>query len=731
MICQAAAILKDTFGYGQFRPLQEDAISTLLAGIDTLLVMPTGGGKSLCFQIPSQLLPGLTLVVSPLISLMQDQVDQLTAAGIDAVLLNSTLAPADYDHNVQKIIEGRSKLVYAAPEALQTPRMRSLLESVQLDCLAVDEAHCISEWGHDFRPEYRQLANIRRQFPRAVCIAMTATATPRVRADICRMLEFRDGAKTFLDSFDRKNLFIEVADKHRPFGQVLTFIKRFEDESGIIYCHSRKQVDSLSRALAERGYNARPYHAGLPDEVRKENQQRFIRDDVRIMVATIAFGMGIDKPNVRYVIHHDLPKNMEGYYQEIGRAGRDGLPAHCLLLLGYQDIAKIKYFIAQKPESETRAAMRHLNALLRFAESEICRRKPLLDYFGETYCAENCGMCDNCTAGEREKTDATVAAQKFLSCVKRTGEIFGASHIIDVLRGSKGQKIIASGHDRLSTYGIGMEYSKARWMQLTRQFLHQGLLIQDMEYGGLSLTPEAWEVMRGKRPVWVARGRETAASREEAEDPSEVHRDLFEILRRERKQLADQLNIPPYAIFPDKTLLEMASFLPHSDRQLLTLHGVGAVKLKRYGELFIGLIKAYCAENRIDPPPEFPEVASFSLQEPETTREMRHHTIGKAYNQGTSIAALMARYEIKQQTVLDHLLKFAMEGNLIEKKGVEYLMEGMEPETVKNAIAEFRRIGFEYLKPVFDALEGALDYEQLKMIRLYCMACAHDAQNSN
>ncbi len=488
-----ASILKETFGYDTFRPLQREVIENVMARRDTLAVMPTGGGKSLCYQIPSLLFDGLTVVVSPLISLMKDQVEQLRAFGVPALFLNSSLAPQEYQENMDYVKRGEVKLLYVAPETLLTPRILSLLAGLKVDCLTIDEAHCISEWGHDFRPEYRQLVQVRKQFPQAVCLALTATATSRVRQDIRSTLQFST-SNEFVASFNRENLFIEVMPKRDATRQTMDLLERYKDQSGIVYCFSRKQVDDLASYLISRGYSARPYHAGLEDTERKRNQEAFIRDDVQIIVATIAFGMGINKPNVRFVIHYDLPKSIEGYYQEIGRAGRDGLPAHCLLLYSYADVAKLNYFIDQKEGEERRVAIQHLNAIVGYAEDETsCRRKPLLNYFGETYSADNCSNCDNCNSSPTPLTDVTVPAQKFLSCVKHAGEKFGAGHITDILLGSKNEKVLRWGHDKLSTYGIGGELTQKQWMHLARQLLSMGYLKQEGEYRTLGLTPKALE----------------------------------------------------------------------------------------------------------------------------------------------------------------------------------------------------------------------------------------------
>jgi len=538
MSARIDAILKNVFGYDGFRPFQANIIADILAKKDVLVVMPTGGGKSLCYQIPALVFKGLTLVISPLISLMKDQVAQLTQSGVAAVVLNSSLSPVEYRNNVRQVKQNKAKLLYLAPEALLKPGMLELLSAVKVDCLAIDEAHCISQWGHDFRPEYRQLIQAREKFSDVVCAAFTATATPRVREDIKSNLNL-GGGREYVASFNRENLFIQFVPKDDPVEQTLRFLRKFDNQSGVIYCHSRKQVESLYAILEGRGFSVAPYHAGLEDTERNRNQEAFIRDEVQIIVATIAFGMGIDKPNVRFVVHFDLPKNIESYYQEIGRAGRDGLRAHCLLLFSYADVQKIKYFIDQKAPDERRAANIHLSALLRFAETEVCRRVPLLKYFGEDYGAEKCDMCDNCLSEEKEKVDLTVAAQKFLSCVKRTGEKFGSVHIIDVLRGSKAQKVLQFGHHRLSTYGIGTDYSKRQWQQLSRQFLHQGFVLQDMDYGGLKLSDRGWDVLKGR--VTVRGHLEEGPVFEKLVDARrrnvdlDVDQDLFERLRKKRR----------------------------------------------------------------------------------------------------------------------------------------------------------------------------------------------------
>ncbi|PIP08901.1 MAG: DNA helicase RecQ [Syntrophobacteraceae bacterium CG23_combo_of_CG06-09_8_20_14_all_50_8] len=626
MIPQAKAVLKSVFGYDAFRPLQEEIITHILAKKDALVVMPTGGGKSLCYQLPALIFPGLTIVVSPLISLMKDQVDQLQECGVPAIFLNSSLTIDEYRCHVELLKTHSAKLLYLAPEALLNPRTLSLLSSLPVECVAIDEAHCISEWGHDFRPEYRQLVDARATFPHAAYMALTATATPRVREDIKRSLHI-DAAHEFIGSFNRPNLFIEVAPKTAPLRQTLDILNQYPGESGIIYCFSRQQTDDLYEILRSKGYAVKPYHAGRTEKERTQSQELFIRDDIQIIVATIAFGMGINKSNVRFVVHYDLPKNLDSYYQEIGRAGRDGLPAHCLLLFSYSDIQKVRYFLQQKNEQEQMVANILLNALLGFAETDICRRIPLLNYFGETGAPENCGMCDNCRMEKKDLADVTIPAQMFLSCVKRTGELFGAGHVIDVLRGSRSQKVLQCKHDQLSTYGIGAMHSAKQWRHLSRQFIQKGLITQELAHGSLKLTPKAWDVFRGRETVMV-RIKEASAGLKQREEGLRYDPALFELLRKKRKEIADHANLPPFVIFHDRTLGEMAAYFPQTKESLSRVFGLGAVKLDKYGAVFLEIIRRYVSDHPL--PEQPPPSAQTSLP---GSRERRHLLIGKVYQQ--------------------------------------------------------------------------------------------------
>ncbi len=716
------SILKDIFGYDSFLPLQREVIDNVLARRDTLAVMPTGGGKSLCYQIPALLLSGLTVVVSPLIALMKDQVEQLHAAGVPALFLNSSLSFEAYQENMEYVRRGEVKLLYLAPETLLTLRIFALLDALPVDLLVIDEAHCISEWGHDFRPEYRQLVDVRRRYPKAVCLALTATATERVRADIKSTLGFTK-SNEFVASFDRKNLFFEVIPKNDPLKQALRFVGRFKNQSGIIYCFSRKQVDELAAYLVKQGFLVRPYHAGLEDNERKANQEAFIRDDAQIMVATIAFGMGINKPNVRFILHYDLPKSIESYYQEIGRAGRDGLPAHCLLLYSYADVAKLQYFIDQKEGDERRIAKQHLEALVRYAEDEItCRRKPLLAYFGESYAHIKCDSCDNCTAAPPVFTDITIPAQKFLSCVKRTGERFGAGYIADVLRGSTGEKVLRYEHDKLSTFGIGADWTEKQWMAFARQLVQLGYLDQDGEFRVLSLTEKALEALRNRRPIMgqLATAEERPRSKKTQPAELEYNHALYALLRQKRKELADARGVPPYVIFSDKTLVEMAAYYPQSLDSLLAISGVGQAKLSQYGEAFLGVIQAFCKKHGLVEKEKQAEKRARKVGPKEKSSQAgeRSKVVGEAYNAGESIADLMERFGVTANTILDHLAAFAGSGSPLRCGDDLLALASSSPDEQEAVTQAFDELGSLYLKPVFTQLEGKVNYDELKLLRL-------------
>jgi len=723
------SILKKTFGYDTFRPLQSEVIENVLARRDTLAVMPTGGGKSLCYQIPSLLFAGLTVVVSPLIALMKDQVEQLRAYGVPSLFLNSTLSPQEYQENMEYVRNGEVKLLYVAPETLLMPRILALLNSIQVDCITIDEAHCISEWGHDFRPEYRQIIEVRKRFPNAVWLALTATATSRVRQDIRTTLKFAT-TNEFVASFNRENLYIEVMPKRDAYVQTIDMLERYRDQSGIIYCFSRRGVDELSAYLKLKGYAVRPYHAGLNDSERRRNQEAFIRDDAQIIVATIAFGMGINKPNVRFVIHFDLPKSIEGYYQEIGRAGRDGLPAHCLLLYSYADVAKLNYFIDQKDGSEKRVALQHLDAIVKYAEDErICRRKPLLHYFGESTSTDNCSNCDNCTSAPTPLTDITIFAQKFLSCVKRADEKFGAGHIVDILLGSKNEKVLRWEHDKLSTYGIGTELTKKQWMHIARQLLTMSYLRQEGEFHTLSLTVKALEALKKRETIFgVMQEAERVQKKGGKKVEVEYNSALFALLRQKRKAMADEAGVPPYVIFSDRTLTEMSAYYPQSNESLLAISGVGQAKLQKYGEPFLEVIKTYCEKHELKerPRPQSTRTTNTSSAGKDEPLAARTRIVGEAFNAGASVQDLMQRHGVTANTVLDHLNKYLLAGNPIRSDNDLQALTSTNPDQQQAAFAAFNELSPAFLKPVFDKLNGILNYDDLKILRMLYLISHQD-----
>lgn len=587
--------LKTVFGYGAFRPYQEEIVEGLIRGGDAFVLMPTGGGKSLCYQIPALHREGTALVVSPLISLMKDQVDSLTANGVAAAFYNSTLGESESRRVLAQLHAGQLKLLYVAPERLMTDSFLERLRGIAVSLFAVDEAHCISQWGHDFRPEYMQLGRLRALFPGVPLIALTATADSQTRADIVHRLGL-EGAPWYIAGFDRPNIRYTVTEKVKPFAQLMSFLReRGEGDPGIVYALSRKRVESVACRLAEAGFRAAPYHAGLPDRERRSVQEAFQRDDLQIVVATVAFGMGIDKPNVRFVVHYDLPRTVESYYQETGRAGRDGLPAEALLLFGYGDVVVAKALIESgRNREQNRIELHKLNAMVGLAEAVNCRRRVLLGYFGERLSGD-CGNCDICL-DPPQRFDATEEARKALSCVFRVGQRFGTGHVIDVLRGSTGERVRQLGHDRLSTYGIGRDIPAESWGSLLRQLVHLGYLEQDLaNYSVLKLTEAARPLLRGEQRLILARplvkaAQKKGAAKRKAAIPDD---DLFQALRALRKRIADREGVPPFVVFGDAALTDMATRRPATAHELLLVSGVGRHKLGKYGHEFLREIAAF------------------------------------------------------------------------------------------------------------------------------------------
>ncbi|MFC1754773.1 DNA helicase RecQ [Thermoproteota archaeon] len=591
-------ILKTTFGYDEFRGEQEAIIQHVISGKNAFVIMPTGGGKSLCYQIPALCLHGIGIVVSPLIALMQDQVNALRQLGVKAAALNSALPWHEVSDIKEAMKAGKLDLVYVAPERLMTPEFLDLLGCCALSLFAIDEAHCVSQWGHDFRPEYIQLGALHERFPRVPRIALTATADVLTRNEILDKLHLKEG-QVFMSSFDRPNICYHITPKNNPKTQLLTFIKtKHEGNSGIIYCISRDKVDKTAQWLSDQGYNALPYHAGLNKSLRTINQNRFLKEEDLIIVATIAFGMGIDKPNVRFVVHLDMPKSIEAYYQETGRAGRDGLPADAWMVYGMEDIAKLWNFIeaSQAAERHKQLGRQKVSALLGLCEMTGCRRQALLAYFQEK--SPPCGNCDTCLF-PFTSFDGTEATQKALSCVYRTEQRFGAGHVIDVLLGKETAKIKQFRHDKLSTFGIGKEFSKKQWQSIFRQLVSLGLLVVDMEgYGGIYLGKNARSALKGDEkislrhdPVTTAHSKKKESTRKKRialENPAEET--LFEALREKRRELAKAQGIPPYIIFHDSVLLEIATKQPQNLEDFFAISGVGQAKLKRYGDIFLKIV---------------------------------------------------------------------------------------------------------------------------------------------
>ena len=718
--------LKHYFGYDEFRLSQREIITTALANRDLLVVMPTGGGKSLCFQLPALLKQGVTIVISPLIALMQDQVQQLTNNGIPATFLNSSISTEERRDRAAAIYNGEIKLLYLAPERLNQEFISNFLidlhQEVGISGFAIDEAHCVSEWGHDFRPDYRKLSQLRHYFPKVPWLGLTATATDRVRLDIIKQLDLRE-PDIHVASFNRPNLYYEVRRKTTtPYKELLAQVKQSKG-AGIIYCLSRKKVDELTSKLQHDGIKVLPYHAGLDSETRTNNQNSFIRDDVQIMIATVAFGMGINKPDVRFVIHYDLPRNIEGYYQESGRAGRDGEPAHCTLYFGMGDIKTIEYLIAQKIDRETgmaleeeqRIATQQLRRVINYAEATECRRIIQLGYFGESF-PGNCDNCDNCKY-PRPISDWTIESQKLLSCVARfskQGRNFGLSYTIDVLRGSKSDRVLKNGHDTLSTYGIGKDRTQNEWRILGRSLLHQGLVDETSDgYSVLTLNPLSWEILKSQRKVEmaIAPSLPTAETLDISTNTAEIQ-SLFNRLHKLRKQYADANKVPPYVIFADSSLRLMAQQQPQTLAQFAQISGVGARKLAQYGEMFTGEIRAFRAESGLSVQTESDPTPPLNLPPPSKSEVSHTHlqTL-ELYQQGLSLAAIATKRSVRENTISEHLIK-------LMECGYEVNIDRIVPPAKATAIElAINTVGADRLTPIKEHLGDDYNYEEIKLVR--------------
>lgn len=720
--------LQNVFGFPGFKGRQQEVVQHVLNKGDALVLMPTGGGKSLCYQLPAMLLQGTGLVVSPLIALMHDQVRALRAYGVRAAALNSSLPPYEVQEVEEALLSGNLDLLYVAPERLLQSGFLQLLERCNLALFAIDEAHCVSQWGHDFRPEYLQLGILKQRFPDVPRLALTATADAPTQKDILTRLGFEQAA-VFATGYDRPELRYRMAPKDRPHEQLLRFIRHeHAGEAGIVYRLSRKGVEKTAEWLQEQGVNALPYHAGLPPDVRRANQERFINEEGVVIVATIAFGMGVDKPNVRFVAHLEPPKSIEALHQETGRAGRDGLPADAWLLYGMRDIGTLRQIIleGEAPDDRKRVELHKFNALIGLLETAHCRRQVLLQYFGESL-PEPCGNCDNCLAPPGT-FDATVSAQKALSNVYRTGQRFGAGHLTEVLLGKDTARIRNLRHETLSTYGIGTEHDRTQWLSIHRQLVAAGLLDLDITgYGSLRLNQLSWEVLRGERSVLLREDnapimpQKTVAAKSQAglqEQAlrSDADRELFERLREERMAAAQEDNAPPYAVFPDRTLLEMVRYRPDSLEGLSRLHGVGRMKLKNYAPRFLDLLLAHRAENGVpeDLPPLPPARASESSTAKKAGLSPTVRESLRLLKQTRSVQATAEQRGLVEGTIWTHAAH-AMEAGELE---LESFLE-LDEADLQAVAAAFRKSGTMQLRPVFDHLEGRFDYPVLRCLRAW------------
>jgi ATP-dependent DNA helicase RecQ len=705
-----ADALKKHFGYETFRPLQESIISDSLAGRDVFVLMPTGGGKSLCFQLPALLRDGLTIVVSPLISLMKDQVDALETSGIPATFLNSALDRQAASARLRGLHHGEYRLLYVAPERLMLDTFLERALNWNIAQIAIDEAHCISEWGHDFRPEYRELKKLRTHFPDVPMIALTATATERVRIDIIKQLNLRE-PRCYVASFNRPNLSYRVVGKSAPYEQLLAFVRGRPNESGIVYCASRKGAESLAVRLNEDGISTKPYHAGLNVAERTKNQELFLRDDVRVVTATIAFGMGINKPNVRFVVHYDLPKNLESYYQETGRAGRDGLPSECVLLFSPSDVAKQLHFIDEKSENEARIAREQLRQMVHYAETRECRRATLLRYFGEQYAQPSCDSCDNCLT-PRETFDGTIPAQKFLSCVHRihtkSGFGFGLNHIVDVLRGADTETIRQRRHNELSTYGIGHELKRDAWQAIGRELLRLGLVATAPgKFATLALTPAGLEALRNRTPVTLTKQIEIT-DKTERRRPGAIECDevLFDRLRTVRRKLADDRDVPAYVIFSDVSLREMARAYPTIASEFRRISGVGEQKLKDFAEPFLSEVNNYLATN---PRQTFTGASRPTLRR-SGLNDSQSETLRRFLN-GQSVDEISRARGFLCSTIYGHLVAAIERGEPLAR---DRFFTAAQQDEIAGA---FRQTTNGNLGDVNALLAGKYDFGQLRVFR--------------
>jgi ATP-dependent DNA helicase RecQ len=684
-------------------------VERVVAGEDVFLVMPTGGGKSLCFQIPALHRDGVAIVVSPLIALMKDQVDALMANGVRVACLNSSLSAVEATSVFQKLHGGMLDLLYVAPERLMMPDFLERLGALKISMFAIDEAHCISQWGHDFRPQYTQLGRLRTLFPTIPIIAMTATADPETRKDILAQLGLTN-ATVFVAGFDRPNITYTVIPKQKPLVQLGAFLSGRRDEAGVVYALSRKRVEEVTERLRAAGFSAAAYHAGLPDEERRRVQEAFQRDDIRIVVATVAFGMGIDKSNVRFVVHYDMPKSVESYYQETGRAGRDGLPSEALMLFGMGDVMTARKLIESSENAErVKIELQKLNAMVSYAEALTCRRRALLSYFGDLR-EHACDNCDICTDPPK-RFDATELSRKALSCVYRLGERFGMMYVIEVLRGSKNQRVLEMKHDRLSTWGIGADTSAVQWENIIRQLIHLGYLVQDFtRFGALALSTSSRPVLKGETQVILGLPRDAVETVEKGRKRAGGRKDydqaLFDALRAARKKIADDAKVPPFVVFSDATLAEMARSRPTHSREFLQVSGVGEHKLRQYGKAFMDVIAAYGDGDA--------EASNVHLSDKDlalTMSDTQKETL-RLYRDGLDLSAIAARRGLKSLTVSTHLEELLSIG-----ADVDLLRFVTDPGNIPLIRAQLKKKGAVGLSVLMEGLPESVGYDDVRLVR--------------
>ena len=707
--------LKKVFGFQSFRPNQEEIISSILNRQDVFAVMPTGGGKSLCYQLPAKIMKGTTVVISPLISLMKDQVDAALENGISAAFINSSLIPQETASVFRSLRNNSLDLLYIAPERFAMPDFLETLKTVPISLFAIDEAHCISEWGHDFRPDYLSLSNITESFPGVPVAAFTATATRKVQNDIIRKTRLRSPF-TIRASFDRHNLFYRVESKRELKTQVIAILRKYSGEPGIIYRTTRDSVTTMAGMLKDNGIKALPYHAGLTQEERKANQDAFSRDEVHVIVATIAFGMGIDKSNVRFIIHADLPKNIEGYYQETGRSGRDGEPAECILLFGRGDIPKIRYFIDRIEDDRERAvAMEKLYQVVKYASHNVCRRMQLLEYFGEDYQNDNCNTCDICT-GNIEKVDVTIDARILMSAISRTGQRFGIMHIIEIVVGADTKRIRELGHNKIKTYGAGRDRDKNHWRFIVDELLAQEIIHQDGDrYPVLKITEKGKKVLFGNEEVSALKRDEPKKKNRTVKDSEfkDYDKALFEKLRALRKSLADQQHVPPFIVFSDRTLHDMCCCYPLTVSDMAEITGVGDAKLERYGEEFIKAVRTYIDEN-----PEILIHEKRSIASPvnPVLTKITGETVEKTFellSQKHSVEKIAESRNLNESTIARHIEQLIMAGREIDMERLVDRSKQKEIEKIFLSLQSWQ------LKPVIERLKGSVSYEEAKYVRAF------------